>query len=114
MKTKETAASLLAELEATLADPPAWDALQDQYDKLAQRTATVEMPLGEVMNGRIAGFVWAWRMQGKIKTAALTGREGFAAQGLEGKAVVEGVNLVTALLVLRELGKFRCRVLIDK
>ena len=71
--------------------------------------AELHLPLGEIMNERIAGHVFAWRMLGKLATAPITGKERFAAQGLEGKVVV-ATTLVGALLVWRECARGRCTV----
>lgn len=74
--------------------------------------ARLELPVGELWNERIRGFVWAWAVGGAVQTDAITGGERFDAQGLEGKAVVE-VPLVTALLVAREVPKHRVAVYAD-
>ena len=77
------------------------------------RPARLEFPLGELMNERIAGFLWAWHMQGKLKTARIGRDDRFEANGLEGKCVVRSV-LSTALLAARELPPHRRAVYIDK
>jgi hypothetical protein len=61
------------------------------------------------MNPNILGCVWAWSLNGVIQTAGITKGDGFNAQGIEGKAVLE-VQLVTALLVARDLPKHRVAV----
>jgi hypothetical protein len=71
--------------------------------------ARLEFPLGELMNERIRGFVWAWAIWGLVQTEAITARDGFDEQGIEGKAVVQ-VQLVTALLVARDLPEHRAAV----
>jgi hypothetical protein len=48
-------------------------------------------------------------MTGAVTTANLTARDGFNAQGLEGKAVIE-TDLAAALLVARDLPKHRVAV----
>ena len=77
------------------------------YDQASRRRVELAFPLGELTNPRIAGFVWAWQKTGRLNTTGkLTKRDGFIAQGLEGKAIVK-TNLVTALLVCRELPAYR-------
>jgi len=71
--------------------------------------ARLEFPLGELMNEKILGFVWAWGMSGAVQTEGITERDRFDAQGIEGKAVVE-TQLVTALLVARDLPAHRVAV----
>ncbi len=74
--------------------------------------ARLEFPLGELMNEKIRGFVWAWGMNDEIRTDGITKRDRFNAQGLEGKAVVE-VSLVIALITARDLPKHRVAVYTD-
>jgi len=64
--------------------------------------ARLEFPLGELMNPKILGSVWAWDLTGAVQTDGITKHDRFDAQGIEGKAVIE-VDLVTALLVARDL-----------
>jgi len=71
--------------------------------------ARLEFPLGELMNEKILGFVWAWAMNGAVQTEGITAQDRFDAQGIEGKAVVE-VQFVTALLVARDLPAHRVAV----
>jgi hypothetical protein len=73
------------------------------------RPARLEFPCGELLNPAIAGFVWAWYLQGRIQLDGIAKADGFAAQGLEGKAIVE-VQLVAALLTARDLPVHRCNV----
>jgi hypothetical protein len=76
--------------------------------------AYIEFPLGEILNPGISGYVPYWYFSGRLKVAPIKGRgeERFDAQGLEGKAVVK-TDLVTAIIVWRELPKYRCNVLVD-
>lgn len=71
--------------------------------------AEIHLPLGEVANERIGGFVWAWKMKGLLQPADITGKEGFNAQGLEGKVIIP-TTMVGALLVWRECPAHRCTV----
>ena len=68
---------------------------------------TLEFPLGELTNPRISGFLWAWKMQGKLKTRAIEPGDKFSAQGLEGKARIRHITLTSALLAYRELPAHR-------
>jgi hypothetical protein len=74
--------------------------------------AWVEFPLGEIFNPRIAVYVTYWHFSGRLKVSPITGKERFDAQGLEGKAVIQ-TDLLTAIMVWRELPRFRCNVLVD-
>jgi hypothetical protein len=80
--------------------------------RFGEQAASVEFPLGELMNRRIAGFVWAWAMQERITTHAIQRGDQFNAQGLEGKARV-GTTLSTALLVYDLLPAYRCQILVE-
>ncbi len=86
--------------------PGAWDRW---YTDHGCKPARLEFPLGELFNERIRGSVWAWAMTGAVTTANLTKSDGFNAQGLEGKAVIE-TDLAGALLVARDLPKHRVAV----
>lgn len=69
--------------------------------------ARLEFPLGELFNPGLAGYLWAWRMTGRLRILPIGRADRFNAQGLEGKCRVEPVNLTTALLAARELPPFR-------
>jgi hypothetical protein len=77
------------------------------------RPARLEFPLGELTNPRITGFLWAWHMQGKLKTARIAASDRFNANGLEGKCVVPTL-LSTALLAARELPSYRRAVYVER
>ena len=70
------------------------------------RDAILEMPLGELTNEGIAGFVWAWNAKHMIKTADISDHDRFNAQGLEGKVIIE-TSFATALIAARELPAYR-------
>ena len=76
------------------------------YDEYRKMNVRLEFPLGEVMNPNIAGFIWAWNLQNKIKTESISKKDRFNAQGLEGKATIE-LDLVGAVLAYQELPRFR-------
>jgi hypothetical protein len=110
--TRSQLAKAIAAMETASAaqrngDTAAW---QRWYDREGQRPATVEFPLGELLNEAIRGYVAVWYAQGRIAYAGIGSGDGFAAQGLEGKAVVTGVGMATALLVARDLPPYRCNV----
>ena len=71
--------------------------------------ARLEFPLGELMNPKILGCVWAWALTGAVQTDGISKGDGFDAQGIEGKAVIE-TQIVTALLVARDLPARRVAV----
>jgi hypothetical protein len=93
--------ALIAELEGA-AIPDKWD----NWHKAHSQEAMIEFPLGELFNGAIAGFLFAWKLQNRISTAKIEEADRFNAQGLEGKCRVV-TTLVTALLAYRELPRFR-------
>ena len=76
------------------------------------RPARLEFPLGELTNPRIAGFLWAWHIQGRLQTTSIAASDHFNAHGLEGKCVVP-TQLSTALLAARELPPHRRAVYIQ-
>jgi len=87
-----------------------WEQWQERNLKL---NTVLEFPAGEIMNERIRGFVWAWAMKKEITIAGVTGKDRFAAHGLEGKIQVN-TNLITALLAYRDLPRYRRGILIEK
>ena len=80
-----------------------FDQIYDEYRKINVR---LEFPLGEIMNPKIAGFVWVWNLMNKIKIETISKKDRFNAQGLEGKATVE-TDLVGAVLAYWELPRYR-------
>jgi len=84
----------------------AWD---EVYKKYSKRRVLIEFPLGEIMNPKIAGFVWAWSEKKVIRTEPITEKDKFIAHKTEGKASIP-VSLDTALLVWRELPKYRRQI----
>jgi hypothetical protein len=104
-KQLEQAAQAMEAASAT--GPKAWDSFLDKYDKASN--ARVEFPLGELMNANIAGYVWAWNMQGRIVTGLISKADQFNANGPEGKASVT-TSYIIALLVWRDLPTYRCNV----
>lgn len=95
-----------AEMEQANKSPQTWKRWHTLY---GQKPARLEFPLGELMNEQIRGFVWAWGLLGKIETAAITKTDRFAAQGIEGKAVIH-TTLSGALLAAQRLPRNRVAV----
>jgi len=102
--TDKEVQSILSTLEKMSNDPENWDKF---YKKYSQIKARLEFPLGELLNKNITGYVWAWKATKKISTAPIDPKDKFNAQGLEGKAIIYPVDLITALLAYRELPKHR-------
>lgn len=93
--------------------PPMNDTFNAWYAEANQVSVRIEMPAGELTNQLITGYIWAWGAQKRIETAPITGKDTFAAQGLEGKAVVRGVALTTALLVWQNVDPRRIALYIE-
>lgn len=80
------------------------------YSDYAKQQVLVEFPLGELMNPKIRGYIWAWEMKGLIKPQSITEQDKFNAQGLEGKVSIP-TSLFTALLVYRDLPIYRRQII---
>jgi len=106
MMGKSEIALALAAMNIACQNPQAWDRWQTEHNK---RDVILEFPLGELMNPAIAGFVWAWKMQGRIEVCAIPADAHFNAQGLEGMARVH-TDLCVALMVWRDLPAHRCNI----
>jgi hypothetical protein len=79
-----------------------------QFDK----NCYLHIPLGELTNDAIAGFLIAWKMRGAIVTSGIDGWERFNAQGLEGKAIVK-THLTSALIACIDIPDNRAVIVID-
>lgn len=88
---------------------PLWSAW---CDSMGDRDAVIEMPTGELMNERIAGFAWAWASKGRIEDAPIEKGDRFNAQGLEGKVRIR-TTLTVALLTYREVSPHRIQILAE-
>lgn len=97
---------LVTELEEASQNPEQWEQWHTKTDKLV----TLHMPLGELLNPAIRGYIWVWDHQRKITTAPIDKRDRFAAQGIEGKAIIHDVSLVTALLIASWVGPYRIAI----
>lgn len=90
--------------------PFTWDLF---YSAVYSVPATVSLPLGELLNERISGFVTVWRMKGLVdQPGPITSADRFNAQGLEGKVVIEG-DLGDAVLVAANVPLDRVNVRVD-
>lgn len=69
-------------------------------DEWFWQTVSLEVPTGELAKDGLTTMALAGRRE--CKTAALDGKEGFNAQGLEGKVVIRK-DLFGALMNLRDL-----------
>lgn len=109
MSTKLTRQELAQKLEkyqqAAIAGPAVFSPLCDAYTRTK---VTIELPLGELMNPDIAGFVWAWKMHGLIEIAG-SNNHGMAVNGLEGFFYIR-TDLATAVLVRDSVHPFRINI----
>ncbi len=81
------------------------------YTQHGTKDAILEFPSGELMNSEIAGYIWAWKMTGKLEyPLPIDENDRFNAQGLEGKVRVK-TNLTTAIIVHKTLPSYRCQIL---
>ena len=97
-----------AMVDAATRGPDTWD---PWYSANSAIPARIEIPMGELFNDAIQGFVWAWQKMGKLTIDAIKKGESFDAQGLEGKVVVT-TFLPTALRIWQALPPFRCNIYI--
>lgn len=71
--------------------------IRDDCANLRGLKARFECPLGEWI-GNLQGVAWAFKMLGKTPDPQpMTGKEGWNAQGLEGKIVIE-TDLVNSII----------------
>lgn len=71
----------------------------------------VTMPLGELTNPNLSGFVWAWNLKGCIHPEAITDKHRFNANGLEGCFSIDTL-LSTAILIYREVSPDRINIFV--
>lgn len=108
--TAKEVQTLLKQMQdaAQCGDSPEW---RHMCHTLGARSARIILPCGELLNPAIAGFVWAWNLQGKIGAPmALTADMRLDANGLEGCIPVHELGLMTALLVVQEIGTSRIAI----
>ena len=74
------------------------------------------LPAGELFNGSVAGFVWAWKLQQKIGYLLPSEADkikGLRAQGLEGLVRIE-TDLCVALQAYDAVPEYRARVATER
>ncbi len=85
-----------------------WEVL---HRKLSNIDAILYLPLGEIANPKISGFVWAWNMQHRLgEPEDITEKDRFNAQGLEGKIKINCCTLMDALTIVRYLDNGRYNI----
>lgn len=104
-RSDSEAEALALDAQQAATGPAAWDAWLDQH----AQPARIEFPTGELFDEAIAGFVLAWRLQGKLKPLPVLESDSFNANGLEGKIAIE-TDLIGALLVFKQLPKYRRQI----
>lgn len=82
-------------------------------ERMSRVRVTLRFPMGELTNPAILGFVWAWRLDNNLHVSPIVKKDKFNAQGLEGAIEVRDISLVTALLAIRELPKYRWSLVAD-
>lgn len=104
MKTIITHKNLQPYLDRLLAEPEFQPGNKTRYDasKWYRKTVRLEFPLGELVKDWLTTLALNGGKVRQTQTEPLTGNEGFSAQGLEGKAVVEK-ELFSALMNLRDI-----------
>lgn len=89
--------------------------IEEDFDKhywnYRKQKVLIEFPAGEIMNPNIRGYVWVWHMKGLLKHVQdITEKDKFAAHGIEGKYSIPE-DLLSALLIYRELPRFRRQII---
>lgn len=98
--------------DAAIAGGKTWEKLSKT---LYSTPATIFIPVSELANPNIAGYVWAWKMQSKIRYASLAGNlKGLqlAVQGIEGVATVQ-TSLMEALIAANSVDEYRITVKVN-
>ena len=105
---------------------PEMRALSDRWEKLnkpnpegeafynqLQVSVRMEMPLGELANPKLAGFVWALGAKGITpETGEITNKNSFNAQGLEGKVIFRERTRSGARLLSYDTGFDRINIFV--
>lgn len=100
---------LVAVASQTAGDSDEWRA----WHALFSRPARVLLPLGELANPAMAGFVRGWFLDGRLPALRhIAGDEQLGTQGI-GRYVEVDTLLVTALLAARESGMYGISVWAD-
>jgi len=100
--SKKQVQDLISEMQQAAIGPD-WEAW---HTANVSRQALLEFPMGELWNPDILGFLWAWKLQGKLISKPIAKSDRFATNGLEGKISVQ-MCLTIALLAWRELPEHR-------
>lgn len=83
---------------------------QQTYNKYSHIPVTVEMPLGELTNPNIKGFIWASNIKKTLSYPFhIEERDHFNAQGLEGKFRIH-TDMMVAIIILREVPPHRIQI----
>src|SRR4051812_45763207 len=95
--------ALVSRVERAAADgdTPEWRRV---HCELHGQPVELWLPLGELLNPEIAGFVWAWKLCGEIgePMPPTKGMPAILAQGLEPIVPIAGQNLMDAALLAQE------------
>lgn len=80
------------------------------YSKYSNIPVTIEMPLGELMNPNIKGFIWAHNIKKTLSYPfPITNKDHFNAQGLEGKFGIH-TDMMAAIIISREVDPSRIQI----
>jgi|SRR5579885_1127440 hypothetical protein len=80
-----------------------------------QVATVICLPLGELLNPKLEGWLLAWKMAGRpFMIGRIKSGLQFAAQGIEGMVTIEGVSLAHALLASDETGLFRIEIFVPR
>ena len=75
----------------------------------------IDLPLGELLNPKLEGWLLGWAMAGHpFTTGPITKRHRFSAQGIEGLMMIEGVSLAHALLASDETSLDRIEIFVPR
>ena len=98
--------------QAAGSGPKTWDPWLDENNG----PAVLYLAAGELFNGSVAGFVWAWKLQEKIGYLLPSEADkinGLRRQGLEGIVQIE-TDLCIALQAYDAVPEYRARVATER
>lgn len=98
------------EASARQGDNPRYQALHTAL----QVGTRVDLPLGELANPEMSGFVMVWSMTRPFIHGEITDQHQFNAQGLEGLVSIEDVPLSMALLAAGRTGIYRIEIFVPR
>lgn len=78
---------------------------------LAKEIVRLEMPLGEIATSMMGLLLQPYK--DRIKIDSLTGKEGFNAQGLEGKCFID-LTFGQAIVLMKLVNEYRGRILLPR